>query len=289
MNVSIVVYKTDPAMLKRAIDSVLVDSSSVRLLYIIDNSPTDELKKLCNHKKVVYIFSGVNLGYGCGHNIALARSMEDSIDYHLVMNPDIFFNPDVLKKLVDYMNAHGDVGQVMPKVLYPGGDIQYLCKLIPTPSDLIMRRFSPFKNVKERKNYLYELRFTGYEKQMEVPSLSGCFMFLRVETLKKVGLFDRRFFMYLEDLDLTRRIAEAGRTVFWPGVHVFHEYAKQSYKSPRMLYHHIRSAILYFNKWGWISDKKRDELNSDILNKLEDIKADISLAIPEMTFNSSCK
>jgi len=185
------------------------------------------------------------------------------------MNPDIFFREGTLSNLADFMDSNRDIGQVMPTVLYPDGEMQHLCKLLPTPSDLIIRRFSPFKKWKEAKNHLYEMRFTGYKKQMDVPSLSGCFMFLRVETLKKAGLFDRRFFMYLEDLDLTRRVAEAGRTVYWPEVHIFHEYGKGSYKSPKMLFYHIVSAFAYFNKWGWFSDKKRTLINTRTISELK--------------------
>jgi len=269
INISIVLYKTDPHQLIKAISSILNESIAVKILYIIDNSPTDKLRKYCAHKSIIYIHTGVNLGYGSGHNIALARSIEENVDYHLVMNPDIFFQKGTLSSIADFMDSNPDIGQVMPTVLYPDGEMQHLCKLLPTPSDLIIRRFSPFKKWKEAKNHLYEMRFTGYKKQMDVPSLSGCFMFLRVETLKKAGLFDRRFFMYLEDLDLTRRVAEAGRTVYWPGVHIFHEYGKGSYKSPRMLFYHIFSAFAYFNKWGWFADNKRIMINNQTLSALK--------------------
>ena len=52
---------------------------------------------------------------------------------------------------------------------------------------------------------------------MDVPYLSGCFMLFRVAALRRVGLFDERFFMYPEDIDLTRRIHAEFRTVFFQG------------------------------------------------------------------------
>ena len=73
------------------------------------------------------------------------------------------------------MEKNPDVGLVMPKVLYPNGEIQYLCKLLPTPIDLFGRRFlnfGPFKNYIEKRNENCELRFTGYNKIMEIPYLS---------------------------------------------------------------------------------------------------------------------
>jgi GT2 family glycosyltransferase len=170
------------------------------------------------------------------------------------------------------MENNKDVGLVMPKVLYPDGNIQYLCKLLPTPLDLFGRRFlnfCPFKKIVEKRNEVYELRFTGYDKIMEVPYLSGCFMFIRTEVLKKVGLFDERFFMYLEDTDLSRRTHRVAKTIYYPYVHIYHEYGKGSYKSLKLLYYHIKSAIKYFNKYGWFFDKERQEINKRILKKLD--------------------
>lgn len=65
---------------------------------------------------------------------------------------------------------------------------------------------SSIEKYNRNRNYKYELIFSGYDKIMWVPSLSGCFMFMRVDVLRKIGGFDERFFMYAEDLDLSRRI-----------------------------------------------------------------------------------
>jgi GT2 family glycosyltransferase len=106
----------------------------------------------------------------------------------------------------------------MPKVVYPDGSLQYLCKLIPSPFDLFFRRFLPeqLKKLSRKKNELYELRFSGYDKEMEVPCLSGCFMLFRISALKQVGFFDERFFMYAEDFDITRRMHSKFKTLFFP-------------------------------------------------------------------------
>ncbi len=115
---------------------------------------------------------------------------------------------------------------------------------------------------------MYEFRFTGYGKIIYVPYLSGCFMFFRTEALKQAGLFDERFFMYLEDVDLSRRIHKHYRTVYYPEISVFHQYEKGSYKNSKLLKYHLQSAIKYFNKWGYFFDKDRQEINKKILKKL---------------------
>ena len=207
------------------------------------------------------------MGYGKAHNIAIRKSIKENAKYHVVMNPDIYFEKGVIEKLYEYMESNQEVGLAMPKVLYFNGDVQYLAKLLPTPFDLFLRRFVPFNFLKEKRSEKYELRFTGYNDIMEVPFLSGCFMFLRVKVLKEVGLFDENFFMYLEDIDLSRRIHQKYKTIFYPKVNVYHEYEKGSYKSLKLLIYHVRSAIYYFNKWGWIFDKERKKINDNILKK----------------------
>jgi GT2 family glycosyltransferase len=264
LNISIVLYHNREEQIKKAIESVLNTDLNITL-YLVDNSSTNSLGELERiDKRIVYIFNNSNLGFGKAHNIALKKSIEKNIPYHLVLNPDVYFEKGVLEELYNFMENNKDVGLVMPKILYPDGNIQYLCKLLPTPLDLFGRRFlnfGPFKKIVEKRNEIYELKFTGYDKIMEVPYLSGCFMFIRTEVLKRVGLFDERFFMYLEDTDLSRRIHRVAKTVYYPYVYIYHEYGKGSYKSLKLLYYHIKSAIKYFNKYGWFFDKEREEIN----------------------------
>lgn len=200
---------------------------------------------------------------------AIRRSIELGAQYHAVINPDIYWEGDVAKPLAGFMDKQEDCGLVMPKVLYPNGNVQYLCKLLPTPMDLFGRRFIPFNAYQEKHDAWFELHHTGYDKVMEVPSLSGCFMFMRVETLKQVGGFDERFFMYAEDLDLCRRIGEVSKTIFYPEVSIYHEYEKGSYKNRKLLKYHICSVVKYFNKWGWIFDKKRTMANRKCVEQLD--------------------
>lgn len=259
LTVSIVLHKTDVNQLIRCIDSV--NKNIDTRIFLIDNSPTKNLKSIADEfDNVTYVFNPANPGYGAAHNIALRKAIEIGGSYHLVLNADVYFNVGTLRQLVDYMNREPDVGLVMPKVLYPNGEIQYLCKLLPTPIDLISRLIFP-KKIQVKNNLKFEMRSSNYDKEMFVPYLSGCFMFLRIEALKKCGLFDERFFMYPEDIDLTRRVAAEYRTMFYPGATIYHEYGAASKKSIKMLLIHAYNIIRYFNKWGWIFDSERGRLN----------------------------
>lgn len=262
---SIVAYQHHLVEIKSVVDCIL--DSCVSIIFIIDNSLNDTLRILEKTSDRIRYIHSQNLGYGAGHNIAIRESIERGSRFHIVINPDISFSKGAIEKLEAFMTQHNEVGLIMPKILYPTGEIQYLCKLLPTPMDVLGRRFSPCKNYVLRRNEKYELRFRDYDEIMEVPSLSGCFMFMRVSVLKKVGGFDERFFMYAEDLDLCRRIGQLSKTMYYPGVSVFHEYAKGSYKNKKLLKYHIRSIIKYFNKWGWFFDSERRKINRRILTQ----------------------
>jgi len=272
VNASIVLYHTQKEQLLRAVNSILTTSLNGRL-YLVDNSSNDNLKEFDRlDRRIEYTYNNANLGYGAGHNIALRKSIEGNASYHLVLNPDVYFESDVIPNLVSYMESNPDVGQVMPKVLYPDGSVQYLCKMLPSPFNLFFRRFIPFKKLKDIHDYRYELRETGYDHEMNVPYLSGSFMLFRVEALRAVGLFDERFFMYPEDIDITRRMHQMYRTMYIPWVRIVHEHAKESFKSWKMTWVHIVNIIRYFNKWGWFFDKNRKIINKKLIQDIKMLK-----------------
>ncbi len=260
VSVSIVVYENDKNLLLRVVSCVL-ESQLLTSLYIIDNSSTNRLREIFpQDSRLEYIFMNSNNGFGAGHNVIL-RHPEKMGKYHLVLNPDVSFEPGTLEKLYDYMEANSDVGNVMPRIIYPNGELQYLCKLLPTPMDWIGRMFIPFKSIKKRINDKFEMRFADYESEMNVPYLSGCFMFLRKSVIEEVGVFDEGIFMYGEDTDLNRRIYQRYRTMYYPKVTITHAFEKGSHKSLRLFWIHVKAAIYYLNKWGWFFDKERRGIN----------------------------
>jgi GT2 family glycosyltransferase len=252
---SIVVYKQNYDVLKAAVESFLSTNLNV-LLFIIDNSPSDELKKITgvDVNCIRYVFTGANLGYGTAHNIAIREALALNSFCHLVFNADTFFEGNVLQALYDFMNLWPRVGHVMPKVLYPDGRLQRLCRTAPRFKSLFARRFLPFFMHNWFRESLNKTEYgdESYDEVMyNIPFLSGCFMFFRTQSLKEVGLFDERFFLYLEDADITRRILSRYDNAYYPHASVYHYYKKGSYKSLRLTLHHIKSAFYYFRKWGW--------------------------------------
>ena len=88
-------------------------------------------------------------------------------------------------------------------------------------------------------------------------------MFLRVDALRKIGLFDERFCMYGEDIDLSRRMHAVYKTMYYPEVSIVHAHERASFKNRKMLRVHIANIVRYFNKWGWFFDRERRRVNAE--------------------------
>jgi GT2 family glycosyltransferase len=270
ISASIVLYNTRVEQLKTVVDCYA--PSENRFLYLIDNSPvkTDMSSLLAYKDHIYYCCNEKNRGYGAGHNIALKMAVEAQSEYHIIMNPDVLFDPGIIDHIVNYMEHDAGIVELSPKILNSEGETQYLCKLLPTPFNLFFRRFLPQIGMIKSLNNKYVLKKCGYNDILNVPSLSGCFMFLRTNVISKHNLFfDEKYFMYCEDIDFVRRLHKIGKTIYYPKVAITHIHAKESYKSWKMLFEHVKSAIKYFNKWGWFFDEERAIINKKTLRDLE--------------------
>ena len=99
LSASIVLYQTDLTPLKKVIDSYFACKSEALQLFLVDNSPTDALKSVVTmypDKEIHYIFNNENMGYGKAHNIAIKKSMEQGLPYHIVLNPDVVIQEGAL-------------------------------------------------------------------------------------------------------------------------------------------------------------------------------------------------
>jgi len=268
---SIVLYKTEKSELVHVLSCILGSKDLTLKIFLIDNSPTDILGEVASmDSRIEYIFNNANIGYGSGHNIAIRKS--DGISkYHLILNADIEFDPKILTKAYDYMQVHQDTSMVSPQIRLPNGTLEYFCRRLPTPFDLIARRFVPgvAKQLFQDKLHNYILYNEDYSKSMNIPNLPGCFMFVRMKALQRVNGFDENFFMYVEDIDLTRKLNKVGKTIYYPEIVIKHCLARGSYKFSKLMVYHIASAIYYFNKWGWFYDPERTKINNAVTVALQ--------------------
>ena len=230
-----------------AVRSLLDNTACSFRLYAVDNGSTDGTVQYIkdNFPQVTVLETGNNKGFGAGHNFILNRL--DS-DYHVIINPDIIIRDDVISKMVEYLEEHSEIGMLSPEIRFPDGRLQILGKKIPKPKYLVasrLRRGAPGKILSE-----YAMLDKDLSVPQEIQNATGCFMFIRTDLFKKLGGFDERYFMYFEDCDLTRKVNEVSKVVYYPGATVFHEWGRESKKNFKLKIVQIKSMVKYYSKWG---------------------------------------
>lgn len=265
---SIVIYNNDLITLNNLVLTISKCPYLTNII-LIDNSPINIYASLSNiSEKVIYIKNNKNLGFGKSHNLAF-KMINFNTKYHIVLNPDIIIdNISIFNNIFEYLEQNINVGLLVPKILNLDKTTYQQTKLLPTPFNLFASRFFPkFLNNILNRSYILDV----YNKNniCNIPNLSGAFLVLRVNTLKQVGFFDNRYFLYLEDVDLVRRFHSISKTIYFPHASVFHIHAKMSFKFNKSFLFHILSTIQYFNKWGWFIDKDRVNVNKITLRNLD--------------------
>lgn len=266
---SIVVYYPDLDELETCLQCVS-KCKLITAVHIIDNSTQSYVKEfLEDHFPSAEYIPSNNIGYGAANNLSLVRSIatDSGIRYHLVINSDITFTPHTIDVLVSKLEKDNKIGLIAPSVTNADGTPQSSCHPLPSPLDLLLHRFSPremFKNWRRR----YDIIPQEFTVDIDVPYIHGCFMLFTVDALKKCGLFDARFFMYPEDIDITRRIHRYFKTIVTPDVSIYHLYRGASRHSIKMLWIHAVNMSKYFKKWGWVFDKERRFFNDRLREQL---------------------
>ena len=255
ISAAIVLYRNPQQMVERAIESLFATKLRVHL-DLVDNSPTTALSGLASQRpQISYFHTGANLGFGRAHNLAL-HSLARDAEYHLVLNPDVEFHPGALDRLYRYLQEHPDVGLVCPKIQNPNGTLQYLNKRPPTFFDLFIRRFLPHRLVQllpalRRRTERYTMQDIGYDHPVNVPYMSGCCMLFRRSVFCDLGGFDERFFLHLEDADISLRTNQISNAMYCPEATITHLWQRGSHNDLRQTLITLHSAFRFFRKWGW--------------------------------------
>lgn len=229
-------------------------SSISKKVYVIDNGNTPDVEKenkefvhfLKNYPDVIYVDAKKNLGFGGGHNKVLQYL--DS-EYHCIMNPDILFFEDAFKSILRYMDDNKQVGMVIPNIVDEQNHRQLVYRKELTVFDMFIRMFA--KNLFPKRIASHTLQDMDYSKPFQVPFGQGSFLVIRTELFKQINGFDDRFFMYLEDADLCKRVNEVSKLMYYPGASVIHKWEQGSHKNRQLFKYHVQSMKYYFNKWGW--------------------------------------
>jgi N-acetylglucosaminyl-diphospho-decaprenol L-rhamnosyltransferase len=204
---------------------------------VVDNaSGNGTLEMVADHFPDVELTAAPeNLGFAAANNLAIRAG---AAPYVLALNPDTRVPAGALDRMLDVMDAHPDVGISGCRLEREDGSVDHACKRsFPTP----LSALGHFTGIGRRGGASGKLAAYRAPKVAagRVDAVNGAFMLIRRSALDEVGLFDEGFWMYMEDLDLCYRFAQAGWITWYePGPTVIHVKGGSSgkYRAPRLNY-----------------------------------------------------
>lgn len=203
-------------LLRECLKSIETTRGDLALeVIVVDNASADgsaEMVADC-FPATSLIANGENRYYAAANNQALRAS---TAPLRLLLNPDIEVHPGALRALVDWMDSRPRVAAVAPRLLYPDGGRQHSCRSFPDPDIVIyealgLSRLFPSSRVFGK----YKMTWWDCEESRPVDQPMASALMLRQEALDEVGLFDERFRMFFNDVDLCRRLWDAGWEVWF--------------------------------------------------------------------------
>ena len=206
-----------------ALPEIHEDPAFARVV-ISDNGSTDgsvAFVRETYNDRVTIIENRANLGFGAGVNRALAQT---NSPYVFLLNPDASVNQGCIAELVRFMEGHPRCAIAGPKIFEENGSVAESCGEFDTWIGAFLRS-SAWGDLPGFRHFANgaELRAWGYQSRRRVDLVIGAALMLRRAVLEDVGTFDERYFMYHEEVDLAKRVADAGyETWFVPSAQATH-------------------------------------------------------------------
>lgn len=251
VSIVVVTHNTQPVLtpfirsLKTAVEQLTTQ------IIFVDNASADNTVELITDgfPQAKLIQNEMNHGFGRAVNQGAGLAYHEWL---LLLNPDLELESDCIKTLIDRAARYDDLGLATGRITFPDGTFQSVCRNLPTPANLVFSRGFFFSRVTgQRASYT----LADFEQDTPVPALAGTMMLVRRTVWEQLGGFDERFFMFMEDTDLSRKALEAGLTNRCiPSARAIHKWGEGSSigRNLRRYYHHL-SMWHYFRKYySWL-------------------------------------
>lgn len=260
LDVSVVIVSFNTrALLRRCIETLLPEIACLRAeIIVVDNASRDGSADMVetHFPQINVVRSAVNLGFAAANNMGFRRARGR---YVALLNSDAFVGREALRIGVRRMDAMPQVAMAGAKLLSRDGSLQPSARLFPTPlNDLLVMSGLAARYPKSRFFGRFDRTWADPETPASVDWVPGAFALIRRSVLECVGHFDEQFFLYYEEVDLCRRIREAGHAIaYWPDLQVIHlggessktmQDALISKSGSQLVLWRMRSALLYYRK-----------------------------------------
>jgi len=219
MDLSIIIlnYKTQ-GLVKQCLKNLMANMANLAYeIIVVDNNSDDGVEIMLKEKfpEVKFIQTGKNLGFAAGNNVGIKQAQGK---YLMILNPDISVLNNSIDTMIKFMDAHPEIGLAGPRLVNPNGTFQVSCRtFIETKHILLLR--TPLCKLAFAKNILDKHLMADFDRlsNKEVDCLHGACLLARKSVVDKIGPFDERYFMYVEDIDWCRRFWDAGFKVYFIG------------------------------------------------------------------------
>lgn len=256
MELSVVVVNHDSDKgVRDCVGSIYESAGDVRLqVVVVDNASTDGSDRAVAGAapRVHLIRNADNRGFAAAANQGMAAV--DS-QFVLLINPDARIVAGTLEGFLKVARDRPEAGAMGALVRNPDGSIYPSARKVPSLWEGLVHTLVGFTRPHNRWTRSYKLLDWDRTTEREVEWVSGSSMLIRRSALAQVGLFDERFFMYAEDMDLCTRLRAAGWQIwFSPQLEVEHVGGTATAGKRRMTLEHSRSIYTYFVKHrsaGW--------------------------------------
>ncbi len=194
---------------------------------VVDNCSPEPIEKLKKEfEKVVFLKNSQNLGFAEGNNVGIREVLKKKADYVLVLNNDTTVDKDLLSELVRTAEKDKKIGIVAPKIYFAPGYEYHQSRYKPSEQGKVFWYAGgkiDWQNVLCSHRGVDEVDKGQYDKQTNTDFVSGCAMLVKRQVFEKIGLLNKRYFLYLEDVEFCQRAKKAGfKVVYVPKAKIWH-------------------------------------------------------------------
>lgn len=240
-------------VLEPFIQSLVKQTNKDWILYVVDNnednSDKDEFYKLSSKYDFTnfeFISNYHNFGISKGNNQGIEKSLNNEFEYTLLLNNDIYFDQDTFKLALEYSHEN-NVNILVPKIYYAGTNKIWMAG----------GSISKLKGTTSHRGDTQEDQ-KQFDKTETIEYAPTCFMLIKNEVFKEIGLMDERFFVYYDDTDFVFRLNKMGyKIIYFPEILIHHmvSFSTGGSESAFTIYQGNKNRIIFIRKNFGIIEK----------------------------------